>query len=91
MGAMNVIVSMAEKGALLIDENGESHFCKALEGEVINSVGAGDSMLAGFLAGIERGENSDYALKLGTASGGATAFSSDLAKKEMIEKLFEKL
>ena len=91
MGAENVIVSMAEKGALLLDENGESHFCKALEGEVINSVGAGDSMLAGFLAGIERGENSDYALKLGTASGGATAFSSDLAKKEMIEKLFEKL
>lgn len=91
MGALNVIVSMAEKGALLIDENGESHFCDALKGEVINSVGAGDSMLAGFLAGIERGENSDYALKLGTASGGATAFSSDLAKKEMIEKLFEKL
>lgn len=91
MGALNVIVSMAEKGALLLDENGERHFCEALEGEVINSVGAGDSMLAGFLAGIERGENSDYALKLGTASGGATAFSSDLAKKEMIEKLFEKL
>lgn len=90
MGAENVIVSMAEKGALLIDENGESHFCDALKGEVINSVGAGDSMLAGFLAGIEREENSDYALKLGTASGGATAFSSDLAKKEMIEKLFEK-
>lgn len=91
MGALNVIVSMAEKGALLIDENGESHFCDALKGEVINSVGAGDSMLSGFLAGIERGENPDYALKLGTASGGATAFSSDLAKKEMIEKLFEKL
>lgn len=90
MGALNVIVSMAEKGALLLDENGERHFCDALKGEVINSVGAGDSMLAGFLAGIERGENSDYALKLGTASGGATAFSSDLAKKEMIEKLFEK-
>lgn len=91
MGALNVIVSMAEKGTLLLDENGESHFCEALEGEVINSVGAGDSMLSGFLAGIERGENSDYALKLGTASGGATAFSSDLAKKEMIEKLFKKL
>lgn len=90
MGALNVIVSMAEKGALLLDENGERHFCEALEGEVINSVGAGDSMLAGFLAGTERGENSDYALKLGTASGGATAFSYDLAKKEMIEKLFEK-
>ena len=91
MGAENVIVSMAEKGALLIDEKGESHFCEALKGEVINSVGAGDSMLAGFLAGIERGENPDYALKLGTASGGATAFSSDLAKKEMIEKLFIRL
>lgn len=91
MGALNVIVSMAEKGALLIDENGESHFCDALKGEVINSVGAGDSMLSGFLAGLERENDFDYALKLGTASGGATAFSSDLAKKEMIEKLFEKL
>lgn len=91
MGALNVIVSMAEKGALLIDENGESHFCDALKGEVINSVGAGDSMLSGFLAGIKRKNDFDYALKLGTASGGATAFSSDLAKKEMIEKLFEKL
>ncbi len=90
MGALNVIVSMAENGALLIDENGESHFCDALKGEVINSVGAGDSMLSGFLAGLERKNDFDYALKLGTASGGATAFSSDLAKKEMIEKLFEK-
>ena len=90
MGALNVIVSMAENGALLLDENGESHFCDALKGEVINSVGAGDSMLSGFLAGLERKNDFDYALKLGTASGGATAFSSDLAKKEMIEKLFEK-
>ncbi len=91
MGALNVIVSMAENGALLIDENGERHFCDALKGEVINSVGAGDSMLSGFLAGLIKENDYDYALKLGTASGGATAFSSDLAKKDEIEKLFREL
>lgn len=90
MGAGNVLVSMAEKGAVLLDERGKLYKCGACTGTVKNSVGAGDSMLAGFIAGFD-GDNYDYALKLGTACGGATAFSDGLAKKELIDKLMEQL
>ena len=72
MGAQNVLVSMAGDGAVLLDENGETHVCGVCRGKVKNSVGAGDSMVAGFVAGCEKGDY-EYALKLGTASGGATA------------------
>ena len=85
MGAANVLVSMAGDGAMLIDEQGEVHRCGVCKGEVVNSVGAGDSMLAGFLAGAQQGY--DHALKLGTACGGATAFSSGLAERKMIDEL----
>ena len=90
MGAMNVLVSMAGDGAMLIDENGIPHRCGVCKGKVKNSVGAGDSMIAGFLAGIESGDY-EYALKIGTAAGGATAFSDGLAKKEKIEELLKTL
>lgn len=90
MGAMNVLVSMAGDGAILIDENNITHHCGVCKGKVINSVGAGDSMVAGFLAGIQSGDY-EYALKLGTAAGGATAFSDGLAKKEKIEYLLKTL
>lgn len=90
MGAVNVLVSMAGDGALLIDENGSEHRCGVCSGKVINSVGAGDSMVAGFIAGCEKGDY-EYALKLGTASGGATAFSNGLAKKDYIYQLLEQL
>ena len=89
-GAVNVLVSMGGDGALLIDEHGEEHRCGACRGVVKNSVGAGDSMLAGFIAGYERG-GSRYALKLGTAAGGATAFSDGLADKEQIEEMMSQL
>lgn len=90
MGAQNVLVSMAERGAVLLDENGLVHSCPACEGEVKNSVGAGDSMVAGFLAGMEAG-SADYAMKLGTAAGSATAFSEGLAEREDILRLLEQL
>lgn len=90
MGAVNVLVSMAGSGAVLIDEHGTVHTCAACEGKVKNSVGAGDSMVAGFVAGSVEGDY-EYALKLGTASGGATAFSNGLAKKEQIFRLIEQL
>ena len=90
MGAVNVLVSMAGDGAILVDENEKTHICGVCKGEVKNSVGAGDSMVAGFIAGIENGDY-DYALKLGTATGGATAFSEGLAQKDYIYKLFEQL
>lgn len=90
MGARNVLVSMAGDGAVLLDENGGVHACGVCKGTVKNSVGAGDSMVAGFVAGCETGDY-DYALKLGTATGGATAFSEGLAKKELIAELLQQL
>ena len=86
MGAENVLVSMAENGALLLDSEGNIHKFGVCKGTVINSVGAGDSMLAGFIAGSANGDL-EYALKLGTACGCATAFSYGLAKKDFIDSL----
>lgn len=90
MGAVNVLVSMAGNGALLVDENGKIHVCGVCKGNVKNSVGAGDSMVAGFIAGCEK-ESYEYALKLGTAAGGATAFSEGLAQRDLIYSLLEQL
>jgi 1-phosphofructokinase len=90
MGAENVLVSMAEKGALLVDENNQVHICGVCRGNVKNSVGAGDSMVAGFVAGSMNGDY-EYALKLGTAAGGATAFSDGLAVKGKIFELLKQL
>ncbi|MBR6835066.1 MAG: 1-phosphofructokinase, partial [Oscillospiraceae bacterium] len=86
MGAENVLVSMTGDGALLIDETGKVYHQGVCKGTVKNSVGAGDSMVAGFIAGAEKGDY-EYALKLGTACGGATAFSDGLAEKEDIFRL----
>ncbi len=92
MGAKNVLVSMAGDGAFLLNEQGETVFCDACSGKVRNSVGAGDSMLAGFLSGILDGDtDEEYALMLGTAAGGATAFSDGLAKKAAILDLMKVL
>lgn len=90
MGAVNVLISMAGDGAVLLDENGKTHICGVCRGKVKNSVGAGDSMVAGFIAGCEIGDY-EYALKLGTAAGGATAFSDGLAKKDDIFNLLGQL
>lgn len=90
MGARNVLISMAGDGALLIDENGKEHSCGVCKGTVRNSVGAGDSMVAGFLAGSKDGDY-EFALKLGTATGGATAFADGLAKREDIDRLLAQL
>lgn len=91
MGARNVLVSMAENGAILLDETGRIHKCGAFHGKVKNSVGAGDSMLAGFVAGIGENNDYEYALKLGTACGGATAFSEGLAVREEILELMKRI
>lgn len=90
MGAVNVLISMAGDGAILIDKDDDVHTCGVCRGKVKNSVGAGDSMVAGFVAGSVDGDY-EYALKLGTASGGATAFSDGLAKKDEIFRLLEQL
>ena len=87
-GARNVLVSMAGDGALLVDENGKVHRIGCPKGKVVNSVGAGDSMVAGFVAGYLQSGSYEQALRLGTACGSATAFSLGLATKEKIEELF---
>lgn len=86
-GARNVLVSMAGDGALLLDENGEVHRIGTPKGTVVNSVGAGDSMVAGFVAGYQQTGSYGYALRLGTACGSATAFSLGLASREKIDEL----
>lgn len=91
MGALNVLVSMAGDGALLVDERGVVHRCGVCSGTVKNSVGAGDSMVAGFIAGYDERGDYDYALRLGTAAGGATAFSDGLAGRDEIYRLFDRL
>lgn len=91
MGGRNILVSLAGDGALLLDENGKSHRIACPKGKVVNSVGAGDSMVAGFLAGWLQTGDYDDALKLGTAAGSATAFSLGLADREHIEKLLHTL
>lgn len=90
MGAVNVLISMAGDGAMLIDEFGKMHRCGVCRGTVKNSVGAGDSMVAGFTAGVLNADY-EYALKLGTAAGGATAFSDGLATREKITELLQTL
>lgn len=90
-GARNVLVSMAKDGAILLDENGKVSRMGVAKGTVVNSVGAGDSMVAGFLAGYLETGDYEYALKLGTACGGATAFHSGLATKEEIEGILQTL
>lgn len=84
MGARNVIVSMAKDGAVLIQNTGDTIKISVPHGKVINSVGAGDSMIAGFIAGLSQKLNYSDALKLATACGSATAFSEDLADHNTI-------
>lgn len=91
MGARNVLISMAGDGAILVAENGEIHQIGVPKGKVKNSVGAGDSMVAGFTAGYMEKQDYLYALKLGTACGSATAFSKGLAVKEGIEQLLKQI
>ena len=86
-GARNVLVSRGANGALLLDENGRMHKQASPKGTLVNSVGAGDSMVAGFLAGYLQTQDYDAALRLGVAAGSASAFKVWLATREDVEKL----
>lgn len=90
-GAVNVLVSMAGEGAVLVTESGETLDRPAPKGQVRNSVGAGDSMVAGFIAGWCESRNSLHAFKMGIASGSASAFSDELATKEEIEQVYSRI
>lgn len=91
MGAQNVLVSMAGSGAMLLDETGALHRLPCPRGQVRNSVGAGDSMVAGFLAGFLQTGSYAYALRLGIAAGSATAFSLGLASKKDVDSLLSQI
>lgn len=86
-GARNVLVSMSGKGAVLCTEHGLIYDQCAASGTVVNSVGAGDSMVAGFLAGWQKTQDYAKALRMGAAAGAASAFSAHLATKEEVQAL----
>ena len=86
-GAKNVLVSMGGKGAILVAEDGEVYESKAPKGTVTNSVGAGDSMVAGFLTGYLDTNDYEAALQMGICTGSASAFSEGLATRKMVGKL----
>lgn len=89
-GAQNVLVSMAEAGAVFISQNGEVLCSNAPKGVLVNSVGAGDSMVAGFVAGWLETQNYHHAFRMGVAAGSASAFSTELATRAEVEALLEK-
>ena len=86
-GARNVIVSLSGNGAVFVSEEGESFVADVPPGKLINAVGSGDSMIAGFLAGWENTHNYEYAFKMAVASGSASAYSEELATKDEIMNL----
>ena len=87
MGARNVLVSMAGEGGVLVDEEGGEHMAEAARGRVVNSVGAGDSTVAGFLAGYMETGSYETAFRMGLATGSASAFSPRLATRAEVEEL----
>lgn len=89
MGAKNVLVSMGKNGSVLFCENGNILRADSVGGKAVNTVGAGDSMVAGFVAGYIKTADFAYALKLGTAAGSATAVSEGLATAEKINELMK--
>lgn len=91
MGARNVLVSMAGEGAVLLDENENVFMLPAPKGTLVNAVGAGDSMVAGFIAGWTETQDSYHAFKMGVSAGSASAFSEILATKEDVQKVYETL
>lgn len=91
MGAQNVLVSMAGEGAVLASADGGLYKRSAPKGKLVNAVGAGDSMVAGFLAGYLETNNYEEAFKWGVAAGSASAFSELLATKEEVERLLQQM
>lgn len=89
-GAKNVLVSMGGLGAVLVDEQGGVHMSEAPAGTVVNSVGAGDSMVAGFIAGWLEKKEYEHAFCMGLAAGSASAFSENLATREEVARVYQK-
>ena len=90
-GALNVLVSLGGKGAVLLDADGEVHMLPAPEGTLVNAVGAGDSMVAGFLAGWLEKKDYEHAFRMGVSAGSASAFSERLATRAEVETLYRSI
>ena len=91
MGAQNVLISLGGEGAILVTSENKEYFINAPKGKVLNTVGAGDSMVAGFVAGYEKSGDYEYAFKMGIATGSASAFSMDLATAEEVANLLKEI
>lgn len=91
MGARNAIISLGEVGAVLAAEDGRIYSCVAPRGNAVNSVGAGDSMIAGFITGMLAEVGYEDSLRLAVAAGSASAFSEELATRDEIQQLYERL
>ena len=91
MGARNVVVSLGAKGALLLEENGQALCCRSVRGEAVSTVGAGDSLVAGFLYGYELHGSALGGLKWGVAAGAATAFCEGIATGDQVKAVFPRV
>ena len=91
MGARNVLISLGGDGAILITDTKEVYYSKAPKGKVLNTVGAGDSMVAGFIAGYQKNRDYKDAFKMGIATGSASAFSMNLATLPEVENLLKEI
>ena len=91
MGAQNVLISMAGEGAVLIAADGRVFDAPAPKGTLVNGVGAGDSMVAGFMAGWMQQQDYEHAFYMGLAAGSASAFSVNLATKEEVEVVYRQV
>ena len=91
MGAQNVLISLGGEGAILVTTENKEYFLNAPKGKVLNTVGAGDSMVAGFIAGYEKNGDFEQAFKMGIATGSASAFSMNLATAEEVVNLLKEI
>ena len=90
-GARNVLISMAGEGAVLVSEDGQVFEEPAPKGILVNGVGAGDSMVAGFVVGWMEKKNYEHAFHMGIAAGSASAFSENLATRKEIEEVYRQV
>lgn len=91
IGAQNVLISLGGEGAILVTTENKEYFLNAPKGKVLNTVGAGDSMVAGFVAGYEKSGDYEYAFKVGIATGSASAFSMNLATAKEVANLLKEI
>ncbi len=91
MGAQNVLISLGGEGAILVTTEEKEYYSKAPKGKVLNTVGAGDSMVAGFIAGYEQSGDFEQAFKMGIATGSASSFSMNLATAEEVANLLKEI